>query len=71
MKRWMIVGFEAGAALFGYPPVLVAATGLTEDNEVADWVADVQRYVDAHAGTVGPEERHGRHDLARDRDRPW
>ena len=26
MKRWMIVGFAAGAALFGYPPVLVAAT---------------------------------------------
>ncbi len=53
MKRWMIVGFAAGAALFGYPPVLVAAAGLTED-DAADWVADVQRYVDSFAaGTAG------------------
>ena len=52
MKRWMIVGFAAGAALFGYPPVLVAAAGVTED-DAADWVADVQRYVDAYAGTAG------------------
>ncbi len=53
MKRWMIVGFAAGAALFGYPAVLVAAAGLTEDDGAADWVADVQRYVDAYAGTAG------------------
>jgi hypothetical protein len=52
MKRWMIAGFAAGAALFGYPLVLVAAAGLTEDDG-ADWVADVQRYVDAHARTAG------------------
>ena len=52
MKRWMIVGFAAGAALFGYPPVLVAAAGVTED-DAADWVADVQRYVDAYPGTTG------------------
>jgi hypothetical protein len=53
MKRWMIVGFAAGAALFGYPPVLVAAAGLTGEGE-ADWVADVQRYVDSFAaGTAG------------------
>ena len=56
MKRWMIVGFAAGAALFGYPPVLVAATGLTGEGE-ADWVADVQRYVDSYAaGTAGPRD---------------
>ena len=56
MKRWMIVGFAAGAALFGYPPVLVAATGITEDDD-ADWVADVQRYVDSYAaGTAGPRD---------------
>jgi hypothetical protein len=35
MKRWMIVGFAAGAALFGYPPVLVAAAGITEDEDAA------------------------------------
>ena len=46
MKRWMIVGFAAGAALFGYPPVLVAAAGITGEGE-ADWVADVRRYVDS------------------------
>ena len=32
---------------------LVAATGITEDDDAADWVADVQRYVDAYAGTAG------------------
>lgn len=52
MKRWMIVSFAAGAALFGYPLVLAAATGLTED-DAADWVADVQRYVDTYARTAG------------------
>jgi hypothetical protein len=52
MKRWMIAGFAAGAALFGYPPVLVVAAGIAEDDD-ADWVADVQRYVDAYAGTAG------------------
>jgi len=56
MKRWMIIGFAAGAALFGYPPVLVAATELTGEGE-ADWVADVQRYVDSYtAGTAGPRD---------------
>ena len=56
MKRWMIVGFAAGAALFGYPPVLVAATGMTEEG-ARDWVADVQRYVDSYAaGTAGPRD---------------
>ena len=54
MKRWMIVGFAAGAALFGCPPVLVAAAGITGEDE-AGWVADVQRYVDSHgAGTAEP-----------------
>lgn len=56
MKRWMIIGFAAGAALFGYPPVLVAATGMTEEG-AGDWVADVQRYVDSYAaGTAGPRD---------------
>jgi len=56
MKRWMIVGFAAGAALFGYPPVLVAAAGIIEEGE-ADWIADVQRYVDSHAaGTAGSRD---------------
>jgi len=50
----MIVGLAAGAALFGYPPVLVAAAGATADDD-ADWVADVQRYVDSHAGLGTPE----------------
>jgi hypothetical protein len=56
MKRWMIVGVAAGAALFGYPPVLVAAAGIIEEGE-ADWIADVQRYVDSYAaGTAGPRD---------------
>jgi hypothetical protein len=47
VKRWMIVGFAAGAALFGYSPVLVAAAGIAGEGE-ADWIADVQRYVDSY-----------------------
>jgi hypothetical protein len=44
------------AALFGYPPVLVAAAGMIEEGE-ADWIADVQRYVDSYAaGTAGPRD---------------
>jgi hypothetical protein len=53
MKRWMIVGFAAGATLFGCPAVMAAAAGLTEDDTTADWVADVQRYVDTYARTAG------------------
>jgi hypothetical protein len=52
-ERHRAFGASHVEGLFGYPPVLAAATGLTEDNEVADWAADVQRYVDAYAGTAG------------------
>ena len=48
MKRWMIVGFAAGAALFGYPPVLVAATQAETVED--DWVLDVERYANSHPG---------------------
>jgi hypothetical protein len=49
MKRWMIVGFAAGAALFGYPPVLVAATQADPGED--DWVLDVERYANSRAGS--------------------
>jgi len=48
MQRWMIVGFAAGAALFGYPPVLVAAT--QADPPEDDWVLEVERYANRRAG---------------------
>jgi hypothetical protein len=51
VKRWMIVGFAAGSALFGYPPVLVAATQADPPEE--DWVAAVERYANA-SGTNLP-----------------
>jgi hypothetical protein len=48
MKRWMIVGFAAGAALFGCPPVLMAAaTQVDEPHD--DWVLAVERYANRHA----------------------
>jgi hypothetical protein len=47
MKRWMIVGFAAGAALFGCPLVLVAAMQVDEPRD--DWVLAVERYANRHA----------------------
>ncbi|MGD0243216.1 MAG: hypothetical protein ABSB59_23285 [Streptosporangiaceae bacterium] len=48
MKRWMIVGCAAGAALFGCPPVLVAAATRVDEPQ-DDWVLAVERYANRHA----------------------
>jgi hypothetical protein len=45
MKRWMIVGFAGGAALFGCPLVLAAAVQVDRPEE--DWVAAVERYANS------------------------
>ena len=53
MKRWMIVGCAAGAALFGCPLVLAAVTQVDEPQ--GDWVLAVERYANRYARPDVPD----------------